>query len=275
MPELPEVEVTRELLERWLVGRRILSALAPDARARGGTSRRELEAALAGAMTRGVERRGKFLLLDFGPKRRGVVAHLGMTGKFVRLGRGEPEPRFLRVSLALSRGERVGFVDARRLGQFRLRDAREERRLAALGLEPLSRELTAGRLHQMASRSRRPIKIFLMDQKRLAGIGNIQAAEALFLARIHPAREASSLRREEAAALARAIRSALRRELRSYRERPVLLSEGGDADFLVYGRAGEPCRRCGSPLSRFLQGGRSSYYCPRCQRKCPTWTGRS
>lgn len=266
MPELPEVEIARENLERWLVGRTIRRASTPDRILRGGQSRRRVEQNLLGARTTSVTRRGKFLLLTFGSRRSAVLAHLGMTGKFVRLASGEPAPRFIRVELGLSRGETVVLCDARRLGQFRLLDAREERRLEGLGIEPLSRELNSGRLFRMTQRSRMPIKLFLMDQKKLAGIGNIQAAEALFVARIHPARPASSLGRGEASTLARSIRRALRSEIARYRSsRGRYLHEGEENHFLVYDRRGEPCPRCSRPIARMLQGGRSTYYCPSCQ----------
>jgi formamidopyrimidine-DNA glycosylase len=107
-----------------------------------------------------------------------------------------------------------------------------------------------------------------MDQRRIAGVGNIQAAESLFLARIHPGREARSLDKREIASLVRSIRQTLESEIeRSRSERPAYLHEGSENDFRVYGRGGEPCPRCRSPIARFVQGGRSSYYCPRCQPK--------
>jgi formamidopyrimidine-DNA glycosylase len=268
MPELPEVEIARENLERWLVGRRIARARVADARMRGGQSRRRVERALEGASVRAVERRGKFLLFDLGSKREAIVAHLGMTGKFLLQARSDAVPRFARASIELGRGERVVYCDARRLGQFRLLDAVEERRIAALGVEPLGPDFTPRRLLELTGQSAKPIKVFLMDQRRIAGVGNIQAAEALFLARIHPEREARSLEKSEAARLVRSIRRSLANEIeRSRSDDPAYLHEGSENDFRVYGRKGEPCPRCRSSIARFVQGGRSSYYCPRCQPK--------
>lgn len=268
MPELPEVEIARENLERWLVGRRIARAVVPDARMRGRQSRRRVERALEGASVRAVSRRGKFLLFDLGSHRDAVVAHLGMTGKFLRQSRSEALPRFTRASIELGRGDRVVYCDARRLGQFRLLDAVEGRRIEVLGVEPLGPDFTAGRLFDLVRSSTTPIKNFLMDQRRIAGVGNIQAAEALFLARIHPGRKASSLAGTEVARLVRSIRRSLSREIeRSRSENPAYLHEGSENDFRVYGRAGEPCFRCRGEIARFVQGGRSSYYCPRCQPK--------
>jgi formamidopyrimidine-DNA glycosylase len=268
MPELPEVEIARENLERWLVGRRIARARVADARMRGGQSRRRVEEALEGASVRAVERRGKFLLFDLGPKREAVVAHLGMTGKFLLQSRSDAVPRFARASMELGGGGRVVYCDARRLGQFRLLDAVEERRIAALGIEPLGSDFTPRRLLELTRPSAKPIKVFLMDQRRIAGVGNIQAAEALFLARIHPLREARSLDKSEVGRLVRSIRRTLAREIeRSRSEDPAYLHQGSENDFRVYGREGAPCSRCRSLIARFVQGGRSSYYCPRCQPK--------
>jgi formamidopyrimidine-DNA glycosylase len=268
MPELPEVEIARENLERWLVGRRIARARVADARMRGGQSRRRVEGALEGASVRAVSRRGKFLLFDLGAKREAIVAHLGMTGKFLLQGRSDAVPRFARASIEIGRGERVVYCDARRLGQFRLLDAAEVLRIEALGVEPLGPEFTPRRLLELTRPSAKPIKIFLMDQRRVAGVGNIQAAEALFVARIHPQREARSLDKSEIARLVRALRRTLASEIeRSRSDNAAYLHEGSENAFQVYGRKGEPCPRCRGPIARFVQGGRSSYYCPRCQPK--------
>lgn len=190
-----------------------------------------------------------------------------MTGRFQLLAPSAPQPEFVRVEIALSRGERLILRDMRRLGRFCIVGERERRRLDSLGVEPLGPEFTASRLFDLTSVSRRPVKVFVMDQHRIAGIGNIQASEALFLSRIHPARAAAELSRAEIGRLARAIRSSLRSEIERYRAELRYLQEGGENHFLVYGRAGEPCHRCRTPIERFAQGGRSSYYCPSCQKK--------
>ncbi len=268
MPELPEVEIWRENLERWLKGQRIHKAHVPDALLRGDQSRRKVEAALTGATIRGVARRGKFLVVDLGRTRSRVLVHLGMTGTFERVPEHTKLPKFTRVYLGLSHGERLAFLDARRLGEFRLVTDKEQRRLQALGVEPLSREFTVARLYALTRKSTRPIKIFLMDQKRIAGIGNIHAAEILFLAGIHPERSSSGLSRGDCGRLARAIRRELRGELaRSRSEELRYLQQGGENRFRVYGHAGEPCPRCATSLAKLVQGGRSSYYCPLCQPK--------
>lgn len=266
MPELPEVEIWRENLERWMVGRRIRAASVSDALLRGSQPRRKVEAALAGATIRGISRRGKFLLFDLGQSRPELLVHLGMTGTFERVRKAAALPKFTRVVLELSRGERLAFLDARRLGEFRLVGAKETKRLEALGVEPLSREFTRQRLSELTERSSRPIKLFLMDQQRIAGIGNIQAAEALYRAHIHPERAANRLTRDQLGRLSRSIRSTLRAEIkRSRSETLTYLQAGGENQFLVYGRGGEPCGRCKTSIGKLVQGGRSTYYCPSCQ----------
>jgi formamidopyrimidine-DNA glycosylase len=270
MPELPEVEIARENLEKWLVGRRIARARVADARMRGGQSRRRVEEALEGASVRGVSRRGKFLLFDLGAKRDKIVAHLGMTGRFVQQSLAEALPPFARATLDLGRAGRVVYCDARRFGQFRLLDRSEELRIEALGIEPLGPEFTPKNLLGITSASSSPIKILLMDQRRIAGVGNIQAAEALFVARIHPGRKSRSLEAAEVSRLVRSLRRTLLREIERYRSgSDAYFYEGGEADFNVYAREGEPCPRCRSPIARFTQGGRSTYFCPRCQEAEP------
>lgn len=266
MPELPEVEIWRGCLERWLAGRRILGARVPDAILRGRQSRRAVEEGLEGALVGAVRRRGKFLLLDLGRRRPELLIHLGMTGAFERVAAGEKPPRFTRAELRLARGERLAFTDTRRLGEFRLVGPRERARLDRLGIEPLDGGFTAARFHELTRASGRPIKLFLMDQQRVAGLGNIHAAEALFLAGVHPERPARSLSRDECARLARAIRRELEGEIRRSSIGTLrYLQQGAENRFQIYGHYREPCPRCTSSIERFAQGGRTTYFCPTCQ----------
>ncbi len=223
-----------------------------------------------GASVRAVLRRGKFLLFDLGAKRAKVVAHLGMTGRFVQQPRSDALPRFARASLDIGRDDRVVYCDARRFGQFRLMDQSEERRIEALGVEPLGPDFTPRRLLELSQTSNTPIKIFLMDQRRIAGVGNIQAAEALFLARIHPGRRTRSLSAAEAARLVRSLRRTLVQEIERYRSTGgAYFYEGGEKDFNVYARGGEPCPQCRRRIARIVQGGRSTFFCPSCQKAKP------
>lgn len=266
MPELPEVEIARENLERWLGRRRVLGARILDRRALRGQSPRRVEAALTGATVRGLSRRGKYIIWNLGNRGR-MLAHLGMTGKFVIRGRDDPSPPGVRVALQLAGGSRLLFIDIRRLGSFQLIDEKAEAKLSRLGPEPLAPTFTARRLEELIAGARRPIKSFLMDQHRLAGLGNIYTAEALFRAGIHPARSAAALGHKEVIRLHRSIRRTLTETLRRERsdEIPYLQERGAQNEFLVYGHKGEPCPRCRTPIERILQAGRSTYFCPRCQ----------
>ncbi len=268
MPELPEVEIARENLERWLDGRRIRRCRIHDPRMLGGQSRRSVEKALGGAQVRAVKRRGKYLVLELAGDRPSVISHLGMSGKFLKREGSEDNPPATRVELSLSRGERVLMSDVRRLGRFRLLDETEAKRLEKLGIEPLGRAFTVKALQSLAAKTRLPVKLFLMDQNRLAGIGNIQAAEALFLAGIHPSRIACELSAEELRRLHRAIRRTIRETFRRARSEEVryVQDKGGSSRFHVYRRKGERCSVCGNVVRRFVQGGRPTYFCPVCQK---------
>lgn len=266
MPELPEVEIARENLERWLAGRRVLEARVCDDRVLMGQSPQRMKRALTGATLRAISRRGKVLLWDLGRKGK-IVAHLGMTGKFVLLSEKAEDRPHSRVVLRLARGRRLAFVDPRRLGSFRLLNQKIQARLDRLGVEPLEAAFTKTLLEKLLHGAHLPIKVFLMDQHRVAGLGNIHAAEALFRAGVHPDRPADRLGSKEIGALHRAIRDTLTATLERERSDEILYLQEAHAsnDFLVYGRRGEPCPRCGNPIDRMSQSGRSTYYCPRCQ----------
>ena len=271
MPELPEVEIARENLEQWLCGRRIRCSEIYDLRMLRGQSRRCVEEVLEGARVRAVKRRGKYLILELWGYRPSVIAHLGMSGKFLKRTNNEGNPLATRVSLSLSRGERVLMSDVRRLGRFRLMDDVEATRLAKLGIDPLEHSFTVKVLQSMAVKALLPVKMFLMDQRRLAGIGNIQAAEALFLARIHPSRITGELTVEELRHLHGAIRRTIQETLRQTRSEEInyVHEKGISSSFHVYGRKGKPCTVCGNGVSRLTQAGRSTYFCPACQRTSP------
>ena len=267
MPELPEVEIARRNLERWLVGKRILSARVLDPLALRGQSPRQLMRVLRGATVRAVERRGKHLILNLG-KRGKVTSHFGMSGKMILRDATEAVPRASRVVLDLARGRKLVFVDVRRLGAFQLVDPAVEKKLRSLGTEPLEAAFTPSRLAELLAGARLPIKLFLMDQRRIAGLGNIHAAEALFRARVLPKRVAASLSKSEVRAMHRGIRGTLNTTLRNDDADEVRYLHEADSEnrFLVYGRKGEPCPRCATKIERMVQGGRSTFYCPQCQR---------
>ncbi len=268
MPELPEAEFARESLASWLAGRSLRDLRIPDARTRRGQSEAEIRRVAVPKTVREVGRRGKFLWigLDGGEA---LLNHLGMTGKWRCLGPEEADPPATRATLGVGLSSRVVFLDPRRFGFLSRMVEADRARLARLGPEPLGRGFTAAVLRSLLRASRRPVKTLLMDQDRLAGLGNIQATESLFRAGIHPARPASSLRPAETARLHRAIRKTLRKTIEEARgTRLRYLSEGSAVrnPFRAYGKAGAACPACRSgAIVRTVLAGRSNFHCPDCQ----------
>ncbi len=277
MPELPEVEVAARNLRRWAVDRRVRAAEA-DATAIVRPAGPRALAPVVGARVRAVERLGKHLLLTFARDKQlvGLWSHLGMTGKWQRRARGAPPPRFSHARLTLDDGATLHYCDMRRFGRLRVvPGARfaDVPTLAALGPDPLRDGVDAAKLHARLARVRLPIKVALLDQTVLAGVGNIQAAEACFRARLDPRRAAASLTRAEIGRLARAILASIRYTLARFSDDGA---DAGDGEivyveenrksnpFKVYGRAGEPCPRCGAPIKRIVQAGRSTFFSPEC-----------
>jgi formamidopyrimidine-DNA glycosylase len=269
MPELPEVEVTRRGIARALAGQRISAIAVREPRLRWPVPAAVL--GLAGLTVRAVKRRAKYLLLDCGDGQ--LIVHLGMSGSL----------RLLPAGAAFDRHDHVDVVFGERL--LRLRDPRRfgavlwaaangapHPLLARLGIEPLSRALDGARLYALTRAHRAAIKVFLMDSRRIVGIGNIYASEALYRARIDPRTPARRLSAERCARLARAVKDTLRAAIRAGGSslRDYVGADGGYGCFQlrtrVYEREGSPCRRCGAAVRRIVQGQRSTYFCPRCQR---------
>ena len=267
MPELPEVEIASRQLRAWAKGRRIVPAKAERSRVIRGQSPQRF-AQLAGHRLEEVERSGKWMLLrlDGGE---GLLSHLGMTGKWIRRSRDAAPPSHVRATLELEDGHVLDYRDPRLFGRL-IRGSVEQLRklpaLAALGPDPLPGVDTA-RLYEALRKTRRSLKEALMDQRTLAGLGNIQVSEALHRARLHPQRLGVSLSPDEVARLSSAIGEALRAALEGEDspEPITYVEEGGENIFLVYDRAGEPCSNCGTSIERIVQGGRSMYFCPHCQ----------
>ena len=268
MPELPEVEIARRNLVRWFDGHRITEAQADKSRVFRGTDPKAFES-LKGRLEH-AERKGKYLLLSF-EGGRGLVAHLGMTGKFVRRARGYPEP-YSRARFLLDSGEVIHYRDPRLFGRMELVESsglRNVTAVKALGLDALVDSPDAAALRDALGHLKVGIKVALMDQGRIAGLGNIHAAEALFRAKIHPARKPSSLKPDDWKRLAQGIQQGLRFALdRETSEEIEYVEEPGAPNpFLVYGRKGERCRRCRTVIQSFTQGGRTTFFCPNCQKK--------
>jgi len=276
VPELPEVEVTRRGIAPHLVGRKIAAITVREPRLRWRVP--PSVARLAGRTVRALRRRGKFLLIDCGTGH--LIVHLGMSGSLRLVDARVPPGKHDHVDFALAPGRHAGqqrllrLRDPRRFGAVLWTEAPPESHplLRHLGIEPLSRGFDAERLRALTRAHRTSIKQFLMDGRRVVGVGNIYASESLFLAGIRPQTPARRLSAARCAALAAAIRQTLRAAIRaggsSLRDFVGAAGELGcfQMRHWVYGRAGEPCRRCRMPIRRIIQGQRATYYCPRCQR---------
>ena len=269
MPELPEVEVTRRGLAPQLAGRVISAVEVREPRLRWPIPA-EVRA-LAGRTVGSVRRRAKYLLVDLGDGH--LILHLGMSGSLRVLPRGTPYGKHDHFDLVL--GDRIlRLRDPRRFGAvlWAPGDPASHKLIAHLGVEPLSRKLDARRLHALTRGRRIAIKLLLMDARLIVGVGNIYASESLFRAGINPRMRASRLTIEQARRLAPAIKHTLQKAIRAGGStlRDFVGVDGSPGYFQqrywVYDRAGLPCRRCGSPIRRIVQGQRSTYYCPTCQK---------
>ncbi|MCG0277759.1 MAG: DNA-formamidopyrimidine glycosylase [Thermanaeromonas sp.] len=274
MPELPEVETVRRTLEPLLKGRAITEARVLHPSVVRGPEVHEFSSLLPEKKVIALERRGKYLLWSLSEGYT-LIWHLGMTGRLLWVERpeGALEPH-THVIITFSNGGQVRFVDVRRFGRCYLGHTEEVLRevgVKDLGVEPLSPEFTVERLAQMTRSTKRRIKEVLMDQHCIAGLGNIYSDEALFQAGLHPLRPASSLSEEEIERLHRAIRGVLEAGIShggtSFRDYVNGLGQRGNhQDYLaVYGKKGEPCPRCGKAIETLKVGGRTSYFCSRCQ----------
>jgi formamidopyrimidine-DNA glycosylase len=282
VPELPEVETIRRQLEPVVVGRTIDGARVLDERWTRPEPPRALEAEVKGRRIEAVRRRGKYLIVDLEGDRH-LVMHLRMTGNLLiagaerfggpRLYEAEPDARFLRVVLELDDGSELWFTDARRFGHGVVLSGDELGPYLdpRLGIEPLGGELTGETLAHLAAGRTAPLKSFLLDQRRVAGVGNIYADEALWRAELHPLSPAGSMRAEHCEALVEGVVEALEAGLANggssiddYRDARGERGSMQD-EFLVHTREGQECQRCGGIIRRIVVGGRSTYFCPDCQ----------
>lgn len=271
MPELPEVETVRRSLEPLLVSRTITkvwrSALA---------LRREkpdpglLKKALQGARVLTVDRAGKYILVR--TSQGGALVHLGMSGQLTVEKPGSALRPHTHVRLTLGDGNELRYVDPRRFGLFRpyLREGVPQE-WSALGLDPLAESFSTEKLREQLARTKRAVKLALLDQALIAGLGNIYVSEALFLARVHPSTEGHRISSAQAARLRDAIVTVLRQGIAN---RGTSLNDyvdatgamGNNQSFLnVYGREGEPCVTCGARVKMSVMGARSTYFCVKCQ----------
>jgi formamidopyrimidine-DNA glycosylase len=271
VPELPEVETIRRQLAPLVQGRVVARLEISDPRWCLPLLPEAIVDAVEGRRVERLGRRGKYLVWELEDEAF-LLMHLRMTGTL--LYDPPPDTPYERVGFTLDDGHALRFCDPRRFGTGELAlgtAARDAFLDARLGVEPLDGELTGPALRRMARGRRAPVKAFLLDQRRIAGVGNIYADEALFRARIHPLRPAGGLTRAQCDALAEAVREALHAGIAAggasiddFRHADGVKGAFQD-EFLVHLRRGEPCPRCGTPVVKFVAAGRGTYACERCQ----------
>ena len=270
MPELPEVETTRRGIAPSLTGRRIAQVVVRERRLRWPLPR-GFERELAGRRVAGVRRRAKYLLID--TEAGTLVAHLGMSGSLRIVAAGTAPATHDHVDIVFDSGRCLRFNDPRRFGSLHWVKGDVERHplLAGLGPEPLQPGFDGDHLWREARGRKVDIKNFIMNARIVVGVGNIYASEALFRAGIRPTTPAGRVSRRRMGALATAIRDVLAEavEVGGTTLRDYVNADGMPGYFrqklFVYERAGEPCRRCRTPIRQVTQGQRSTYYCPSCQ----------
>ncbi|MGC9221378.1 MAG: bifunctional DNA-formamidopyrimidine glycosylase/DNA-(apurinic or apyrimidinic site) lyase [Solirubrobacteraceae bacterium] len=271
MPELPEVETIRRQLAPRLEGRQLVSVEILDHRFSQPAAAELVAAALTGARVTRLGRRGKYLIWELDDDR-SLLVHLRMTG--VLLLDADPDLPHTRVRFGLSDGHLLTFVDPRRFGNGRLMPTSVERDAylnGRLGPEPFTTAFSAAYLRSSARDRSLPVKSFILDQRRIAGVGNIYADEALYRAGVHPLRQAGKLTFAQWQALREAIETALSAGIDAKGAtiddfRHLDGAHGSFQDsFLVHRRAGAPCFRCGTTIRKLVVGGRGSYVCEHCQ----------
>jgi formamidopyrimidine-DNA glycosylase len=279
MPELPEVEMVVRTLRPRLVGQRITKVESSGLPLRRPIDLRALNRACVNARVEAVRRIGKYWLIELSNDHV-LLGHLGMTGRLLFATTKEPREPHTHAVFALGRGVELRYVDPRRFGVLRTYTQAEAPRspeLSVLGMDPLEPGFTIDHLQAMLDDSRRDLKAFLMDQGRIAGLGNIYVCEALFHAQLSPERRANTVGSLGAGnARGRKLHAAIIKVLEAgIANRGTSFSDYVDADgnkggnqhaLWVYGREGEPCRRCGARIKRLTQAGRSTFYCARCQK---------
>ncbi len=273
MPELPEVEVIRQGLEPLLAGTRIVTYAAGSKSMRLPMPCEGIEAYLLGHQVKETGRRGKYLLIWMDNNAL-LVIHLGMTGRLGLFPRHEPVARHDHLRLGLDNGLELRFNDARRFGSIQVFSPAAIKRqdpFAAMGPEPFAEDFTASYLLERAGNRGQPIKHFLLDGHTVAGIGNIYASEILFAARIRPDTSIAKVTKPQWQKIVVETRRILTRAIACGGSTIAdFVNSRGEAgsfqlELAVYGRAGQPCPRCGTGIARVVMSGRSTFYCPACQ----------
>jgi formamidopyrimidine-DNA glycosylase len=275
MPELPEVETVRRHLEATVLGRTVRAVRLSGKKLRAPVSR-GLARRLGGRTFRGVRRHGKYLLVDLDQDLT-LVSHLGMSGRWLFF--AQPPLRAMphvHARIAFTDGSELWFQDPRRFGLLKLIEtaaAAKDAGLRALGPDPIATPPTGAGLYAIGRKAKTPVKVFLLDQKRIAGVGNIYASEILHRAGVDPRRRASGLSEAEwqrvAGETTAVLEEAIARMGTTFSAYRTLWNEPGayGEQLRVYDRGGEPCRRCGTPIRRVVQAQRSTFFCPACQKR--------
>jgi len=277
MPELPEVELVAKSLNRLISGRRINAAALLRARLSPDISPNEYAQRLSGGTIRFVHRRGKHILFDF-DNHQTLIVHLRMSGRFLLLNHDHENPKFTHAVFKLDDSTRLVFSDQRHFALMKVVPTAElfaAREIAKLAPEPFSEEFSIDYLFNALRKSNRTIKEFLLDQTKVCGLGNIYAAEAMFLSTVHPTKITAKLSRKRAETLYKNIRFVLSEAieagstLNTDPQNSEIGYYGGRYEnyWHVYGREGRPCPICETSILRLKQAGRSSFFCPKCQRK--------
>jgi formamidopyrimidine-DNA glycosylase len=274
MPELPEVEVIRRGLQIHLPGRKVLDIVAGNKKLRLPVPRKNLKRYIQGARVRAVDRRGKFLFIAMNNGAY-LIVHLGMTGRLGLFPTPSPRLKHDHLRLQLDNNMQLRFNDIRRFGSIQVLAPGHDLRktiLGNLGPEPLEQGYTVAYLQARAAGKSRPLKNFLMDSRVVAGIGNIYACEILFHAGLNPEKKVSRLSRSEWAQVVESSRYILQKAIASGGTTiSDFVNEAGKSGYFqlelqVYGKQNWPCNCCATPVARKVMAGRSTFFCPRCQK---------
>lgn len=277
MPELPEVELVVRALDILVKGRKVMIAelrrerLAPD------VTPSDFARRLAEASINFVHRRGKHILFDLANGRT-LITHLRMSGRFMLLTVEREDPKFTHAVFYLDDESRLVFQDQRHFGLMKIVETSElykAKELKKLAPEPFSEEFSPGYFRKTLKTSKKSLKEFLLDQTKVTGLGNIYASEAMFMAGVNPQIPANKLSGKKADVLFEKVREVLREAIGDVANLNIdpeniegsYYSGGNDSRWRVYDREKEPCPNCQTPIIRLKQGGRSSYFCPKCQKR--------
>lgn len=277
MPELPEVELIARSLDSLVRDRTIVTAELLRQRLAPETTQAEFPRRLNNSKINYIHRRGKHILFDLGNGTT-LIVHLRMSGRFSLLAGEIENPKFTHATFHLDGGDRLVFDDQRHFGLMKIvetSELHEAKELKKLAPEPFSDEFSIDYLRAATKASKRSLKEFLIDQTKVCGLGNIYACEAMFAAGVNPRKAAHKLTKPSVERLHASIRAVLNEAISHASHQPVnpenlegnYFSAGTTAGWYVYGRENEPCRNCNEPIVRLKQGGRSTYFCRKCQRK--------